>query len=319
MTYHKRLFYLIYDHIEKLDEPIIPDYYLEFFDKALQHNDEKLLSNLTSTIYNFSKRQKCSWLLDDLLTDEENSNIIRKFSHLEKYKDLLAELNTIDSIKRKKESDKGEDKWFDKHVNRLTGAEQIKFSMRESESISTCACCHPYLLTCEEIQMFPLEKSTEYIIKTFNIALKEKLPHKKRFVIRHLLDNLLDQNFDLDLIFELWLIAEKNGVAYGGHWAFDMAVNKHILLSKEYIKKLSDLFNFKNETHDNFIDDYVRLLINEEMYDLACYFSAKITNPINRLYDISLALLNDEGNEEKKIKLFLKVYQAIHHEKKIKE
>lgn len=57
-----------------------------------------------------------------------------------------------------------------------------KFQYRENAHI-LCVCCHEFVLTCDEIQNFPLEDDEIHIRETFKKALAQKELHKKRFLL----------------------------------------------------------------------------------------------------------------------------------------
>lgn len=207
----------------------------------------------------------------------------------------------------------------DKYFDQILSFERsnLKFQFREGNQHRLCACCHNFVLTCEEIQNFPLINEDKYIREKFRTAMTQPQYHKRVFIIDYLLDELAKRNPDFSLYFELWLTAEYAGIHLSPNRFIDLIGDQ--ILKKYYFNSFLSIINLRHPEHDNFIDDVIELLLRNKKYQMAYYLNTKISSPYLRLFYTVASMLNTDGtytrDDKSRITFLDKVLASIRHEK----
>lgn len=191
------------------------------------------------------------------------------------------------------------------------------FQFRSRSQFKLCACCHDYVLSCDEIQNFPLINNTEYIKNKFYKAISQPEKHKRTFLITRLLEEYAEKNPDELLFFKLWIEAEKYGIHVSPNTFIDFLGEK--IFDKYYFKLFLTIINFRHPEHDNFIDDVIELCLKKKNYQMAYYLNAKLSSPYLRLFYSVGSILQIEFNNLENAKAMInyldKVITSIRHEK----
>jgi hypothetical protein len=269
--------------------------YLMLFKRAYIEGDKELATQAFYKIIVEAIRTKNTWALDELVEQEEN------LPAMDDLKLMLFAKNTIKEIPPKY------------HHLEYEFEKSPKFEFREGSQYSLCACCHDYVLTCDEIQNFPLINEESYIREKFQTAFSQNKIHKRYFIIDRLLNEYSDKAPDLSLLFELWIVAEKNGIHVEPLRFIDKP--EEIILEEIHFKSFLRIVNFRHHEHDSMIDDVVELLLERRRYELAYYLNAKLSSPYVRLFKAIGSVLSVEGDEHNMIIFLNKVVQSVQHEK----
>lgn len=248
------------------------------------------------------------WIFKLFIEDEIYHEDLRKLEVLN-HSEIMAKDIIFSSAK------KIEDKYIDKKIQFKNLSQ--KFQFRTRSQFKLCACCHDYLLTCNEIQNFPLQNNEEYILTKFHLALKQPEIHKRQFLVTRLLEEYSDKNPDELLFLKIWVEAEKSGIHVSPNSFIELLGER--IFDKCYFKSLLKIINYRHPEHDNFIDDIIELLLKRNKLQMAYYLNAKLSSPYMRLFYTIGSLLQIEYNNLENAKAMInyldKVITSIRHEK----
>jgi hypothetical protein len=263
--------------------------------------------NITEAI-----RTKDNWELDGLVKDE-------------KYNPILSELKLLDFSKDviKVTPKKSHSKIYQKEAdNTINFQRNFMFQFRVGSEHHLCSCCHNYVLTCDEIQQFPLIDEEKYIREKFHLALSQDLAHKRKFMIESLLSsyagNLIKNGAtDYSLFFELWIIAEKSGIHASPFHIIDNLPETFFIDNN--FQSFLQIIRFRNYRHNDFIDELIEYYLKRENLSMAIYLNAKLSTPFCRLFYTLQVVLNSEGQEQLMCEYLQRVVASVKHEKVIND
>ncbi|MDD4976818.1 MAG: hypothetical protein PHY93_20855 [Bacteriovorax sp.] len=279
--------------------------YLSLFESATREGNKKIaVKSFYKMIFEAVKTEN-TWAIEKLITEKD---YLAAIDDLGLY--LIAERAFV-TIPN--EPPRGiPQKYLDQDFN---FRDDFKFQFRDGNQHSLCACCCDFVLTCEEIQHFPLVNDENYIREKFALALNQDKIHKRIFIIDYLITRYAQKNPDWSLLFELWIMAEKSGIHIGLYDLDKQLADR--AFEQKYFKDFLTIINFRHHEHDHMVDGAVELFLKRKRYDLAFYLNGKISTPSTRLRSAMDTVLNfnNEDFDENNMGIFLrKVSLSVKHE-----
>ncbi|MBF0316302.1 MAG: hypothetical protein HQK52_22985 [Oligoflexia bacterium] len=269
--------------------------YFNFFECAYKSGEKDLARQIFYFIVLESFRTRERWMIEELSGEEYDISVALKDLGLHDFA-----LKALVEIPQK-EKNKGK-RWWLRHSHQLPS------------NHSLCACCHKYVLTCDEIQKFPLENEDSYIREIFARALTQKDRDKRNFLLERLLNEYVDKGPDLTLLFELWVIAEKSG-AHFEPLCLITSMGETIL-EERYFKCFLTIINFRHKEHDSMIEDVMDLFLDKGRFNLAFFLGAKLSSAKRRLeaaFYLTLRRIQERGSNDQEINFLKEVYLATLH------
>lgn len=281
--------------------------YLALLERAYKEGNKELATQAFYKMVMEAIRTNNTWAIKELTTGED---------YIQATKELNLYLFGLDAIKiiPPKKSKFTADKYYDQELNFKQSS--FKYQFRDGSQY-LCACCHDFVLTCNEIQNFPLKNEEIYIREKFKLALSQSKLHKRHFIIDRLLNEYADKNPDYSLLFELWIMAEKSGIRVDPLRFADIA--EEIIINKKRFNSFLTIARFRHHKHDSIIDDVSDLLLTRKKYDLAYFLNAKLSSPYVRLFMAVGSVLKIEDDEVNMIIFLKKVVQSVRHEKVVND
>lgn len=305
---HKSIEEISFDAISLYPECNWNEILLLIFERACSNDNYSLAKKIYKKIEIEAIRTNNPWIFKLFIENEIYHEDLRKIEVLNH-----AEIMAMDIFLSKSKA-------LDRKYKKMQIEFKISnpmFQFRSRSQLKLCACCHDYVLSCDEIQNFPLINNTEYIKSKFYTALSQPEKHKRTFLITRLLEEYSEKNPDEILFFKLWIEAEEFGTHVSPNTFIELLGEK--ILDKCYFKSLLTIINFRHPVHDNFIDDVIELLLIKKNYQMAYYLNAKLSSPYFRLFYTVGSMLNSDDHyardNETMINLLDQVLASIRHEK----
>lgn len=298
---------LIFETLNSYPDVEWQELYLMLFNRAYKEGNKAVATQSFYKIVMEAIRTTGTWAIQELTTDDE---YIQATKELNLYQFGLDVIKVIPPKQYKKIPSKYHDqKWNFKQNS-------FRYQFR-GKSHYLSACSNDFVLTCDEIQNFPLINEESYIREKFILALEQNEIHKRYFLIDRLLNEYAGRNPDFSLLFELWIMGEKSGIHI---WPLIFVDNaEELILVEKYFNSFLTIVKFRHRKHDSIIDDVSELFLIRKKYDLAYYLNAKLSTPYVRLFKAVGAVLSIEGDEEKLICFLKKVVASVRHEKVVND
>lgn len=276
--------------------------YLALFVRAHKEENKELATQAFYKMVIEAIRTNSTWAIRELTTDEDYVLIMKELSL---YSFGLDTIKVIPPKISKYVHEKYYEKEWEFNQN------SFKYQFRDGSQY-LCACCHDFVLTCDEIQNFPLINEEGYIREKFKVALEQSKLRKRYFIIDRLLKEYANKKPDFSLLFELWIMAEKSGIHIDPLRFVGEA--EELILEKEHFYNFLTVAKFRHREHDSIIDDVSELLLIRKKYDLAYYLNAKLSSPYVRLFKAIGSVLRIEEDEDNMIIFLKKVIESVSHE-----
>lgn len=280
--------------------------YLSLFQRAKNESDHQLAIQIFYKIVYFSVKSKNNWVIKSLIEDE-----------LDYLNFLNLNFLAIDAIKLTPEkiTKRINDKYLFQKYNFQNSNE---FQFRKKSRYQLCACCHDFVLTCEEIQNFPLKNTSSYICEKFYLALTQPETHKRAFLVSRILEEYGDKliskvDSDYTLLLFLWTRASKLGI----HCSPIISLNEvnDNFLSSNNLKKILQIINTRNHEIDPLLDDLIEHFIKNDHFSMAYYLSLRFSSPFSRLQYSLLTSINYNGKNDVQIQKYLhQIQESLKYE-----
>ena len=299
----EKLVYVAYETLAAYPQITWAESYYMLFQRAYKDGEKELAKQIFYKIVIEAIRTTDSWILEECTTVD--TEMLLALEELGLYDHALELLRNISKKMCRKTPRKYLDRQWE--FKRYSPKRQFRGKLYD-----LCACCHDYVLTCDEIQNFPLKYEESYIRATFEHAFTQKELHKKYFLLERLVEEYVAKNPIFSLLFDLWVMAEKAG-AHFEPLGFLSQIDEEIF-RPAYWNEFRTIINFRHKEHDSMIGDAIALLLKRGKYEMALFLNAKLSSPRVRVFDAVCAALNNEGDEEKEMLFLQRVGEAVKHE-----
>lgn len=288
--------------------------WIECYDLLLRRcvidNDTDLAKKVFADVIAATTREKNTWLVEECLIP---NHVL--FPFLERYQLLELTRRMIQELDLTIQSQNGLKEYRDEYLEQGLEFDKSFMAQFRNRRGLFCICCHKYVLTCQELENFPHHHNEEYIRTTFSKALTEPHINKRTFITEYMVSKLIERDYPLDLILDLWFQAECHGSNLDISLRFTDSFLADLLTNQDHLRQLIRILSFRDSSHDRLIRRIVRIHLRKGFYSRALYFSSKIASPYKRLFYAIQDSLNNKSNEEKETWFLERVYRSLRHEK----
>jgi len=276
------------------------------FEKASEINDDFLARDVFFSIVIETIRTHEKWIIEEL-SDLKNED--KPYLNLKRLGLYQFGMNILKTLPQKNRPGGAPLKYFEQEYN---FKKSFWAQFRETSHYDLCACCHEFVLTCEEIQKFPIKNDDGYIRECFDKAMGQKELHKRKFLVDYLLENYSKKNPNIFLLLELWHLSESDGIHTE---SVSYNISPDVFLDEKYFKKFLSIINFRSPEHDSLIDDLTLILLEKNKQSLALFLSAKLSLPKKRIFSAIFNVLNKRDSTINDLHFLQRVSESVRHEK----